>query len=66
MAPRILIAMGADYSFEAKNIQIWVCPHFSSIINSSVATVTSEPSKKIRVKLSSIYLFGLNFILSKV
>jgi hypothetical protein len=41
MAPRILIfsiAMGADYSFEVKNIEIWV-PAFFKHNNSSVATV---------------------------
>jgi hypothetical protein len=40
-APRILIfsiAMGADYSFEVKNIDIWV-PAFFKHNNSSVATV---------------------------
>ena len=41
MAPRILIvsiAMGADYSFEVKNIEIWA-PAFFKHNNSSVATV---------------------------
>ena len=41
-APRILIfsiAMGADYSFEVKNIEIWV-PAFFKHNNSSVATVS--------------------------
>ena len=40
-APRILIfsiAKGADYSFEVKNIEIWV-PVFFKHNNSSVATV---------------------------
>ena len=41
MAPRILIffliAMGADYSFEMKNIEIWA-PAFLKDNNSSVAT----------------------------
>ena len=40
-APRILIfsiAMGADYSFELKNIESWV-PAFFKHNNSSVATV---------------------------
>ena len=32
------IAMGADYSFEVKNIEIWV-PAFFKNNNSSVATV---------------------------
>ena len=41
-APRILIlsiAMGADYSFEMKNIEIWV-PAFFKHNNSFVATVS--------------------------
>ena len=41
MAPRILIfsiAMGADYSFEVKDIEIWV-PEFFKHNNSSVASV---------------------------
>ena len=41
MAPRIWIfsiAMGADYSFEMKNIEIWV-PAFFKHNNLSVATV---------------------------
>ena len=41
MAPKILIfsiAMDADYSFEVKNIEIWV-PAFFKNNNSSVATV---------------------------
>ena len=40
-APRILIisiAMGTDYSFEVKNIEIWV-PEFFKHNNVSVATV---------------------------
>jgi hypothetical protein len=40
-APRILIfsiAMGADYSFEVKNIEIWA-PAFFKHNNSSIATV---------------------------
>ena len=40
-APRILIftiAMGADYSFEVKNIEIWVPAFFMNNI-SSIATV---------------------------
>ena len=42
--PRILtfsIAMGADYSFEVKNIEIWV-PAFFKHSNSSIATVGRE------------------------
>ena len=42
-APRILIfsiAMGADYSFEVKNIKIWL-PAFFKHNNSSVATMHS-------------------------
>ena len=41
MAPRILIfsiAIGADYFFEAKNIEIWV-PAFFKHNNSFIATV---------------------------
>ena len=41
LVPRILIfsiAMGADYSFEVKNIEIWE-PAFLKHNNSSVATV---------------------------
>jgi hypothetical protein len=44
-APRILIfsiAMGSDYSFEVKNIDIRV-PAFFKHNNSSVATVCQEP-----------------------
>ena len=44
MAPRILIfsiAMGVDYSFEVKNIEIWV-PAFYKHNNSSAATVRSK------------------------
>ena len=44
-APRILIffsiAMGADYSFELKNIEIWV-PAFFKHNNSSVVTVWTK------------------------
>ena len=43
-APRILIfsiAMSADYSFEVKNIEIWV-PAFFKQNNSSVATVNGR------------------------
>jgi hypothetical protein len=42
-APRIFIfsiSMGANYSFEVKNIEIWV-PAFFKHNNSSVATVIS-------------------------
>jgi hypothetical protein len=49
-APRILIfsiAMGADYSFEVKNIEIWV-PAFFKHNNSSVATVRSNASQRSR------------------
>ena len=45
--PRILIfsiAMGADYSFEMKNIEILV-PTFFKHNNSSVATVCSHDTK---------------------
>ena len=47
--PRIFIfsiGLGADYSFEVKNIEIWV-PAFFKHNNSSVATV----AKKLKIKI---------------
>ena len=44
-APRILIfsiAIGADYSYEMKNSEIYRRPYFSSIINSFIATVQPQ------------------------
>jgi hypothetical protein len=47
-APRILIfsiAIGADYSFEDKNIEFWV-PAFFQHNNSSIATMNGvEPAR---------------------
>ena len=49
--------MGADYSFEVKNIEIWV-PAFFKHDNSSVATVTSKcqiEAQKTMQELSSFF-----------
>ena len=62
MAPRILIffiAMGADYSFEVKNIEIWV-PAFFKHNNSSVATVY----RAVHVVLVSLFDQAIAFPLS--
>ena len=51
------IAMGADYSFEVKNIEIWV-PAFFKHDNSSVATVKSKcqiEAQKSMQELSSFF-----------
>ena len=57
-APRILIfsiAMGADYSFEVKNIEIWG-PTFFKHNNSSVATVKEAKSMRARWWGSSLVI----------
>ena len=50
--------MGANYSFEVKNIEIWV-PAFFKHDNSSVATValfrTKEPSVAADLKVGHFY-----------
>ena len=54
--------MGADYSFEVKNIEIWV-PAFFKHDNSSVATValsrTKEPPVAADLKVGHFYFFRL-------
>ena len=58
-APRIFIfsiAMGADYSFEVKNIEIWV-PAFFKHNNLFAATVAMWPNVKAVGKLRFHNLF---------
>ena len=70
-APRILIfsiAMGANYSFQVKNIEIWV-PEFFKHNNSSAATVDLEVLLELVSKelnhleaILHVYTEGLIFI----
>ena len=62
-APRILIlsiTMGADYSFQVKNIEIWA-PAFFKHNNSFIATVSGQACFELLVtytivKLQAVYL----------
>ena len=75
-APRILIfsiAMGADYSYEVKNIEIWV-PTFFKHINSFVATVIDghfllqflietiiKNNRSVRTKAVNVFSLGSEY-----
>ena len=53
--------MGANYSFEGENIEIWV-PAFFKHNDLSVATVCAKEKQKI-LKLGSTYTLGeMNYI----
>ena len=53
--------MGANYSFEVENIEIWV-PAFFKHNDLSVATVRAKEKQKI-LKLGSTYTLGeMNYI----
>ena len=53
--------MGANYSFEVENIEIWV-PAFFEHNDLSVATVRAKEKQKI-LKLGSTYTLGeMNYI----